>query len=1509
MEAVMAATDQNYRNQYALDVVFGVSSILMLVSLIGMFVQDFNREFKAEQRSFRDVEVALAQRLALDQIPASTELEAAAKAVEDARADRAKNDDEIREFRREVAKLLPEKERSENKFQTIKSDLESRLSFYDLEVEKNGVSDLAKRYLKEAEGFADDLDKVQGKRDEYVGRIRELRGQADALEKNLTDKLSALKKLNDKFDAQLKIATTKQWSWTDSVRNLPIIDGFASPIKIHQITNNDVPIDYNFKYVTRFDRCMSCHISIDRPAYTKENLRSLIDTTSRQEEKLKDAKNVLEYRKLALADLPDAAAVPDPNKLQLNRLSKNLLTEARITEYAAHPRLDLFVGANSKHPAEKFGCSACHSGQGSSTSFTLASHTPNDPAAKERWIKDHDWEAIHMWDFPMYPKRFTESACIKCHYQVTDLYSADGRVEAPKVLRGYNIIREFGCFGCHEIQGRKGGRDIGPDLRTEPSPPLEDLTPTERVKAESDPDNSPGKLRKVGPSLLRISEKTNADWMAKWLRSPRGFRPDTKMPHFYGLSNNLPGVLAAADEESKKQAKFPDAEIWAVTTYLLETSGAYLKEAAKYRQDDAAARKKDEDRRTELIAKGKLDETEKQELDVVQRRIRMRSVPALVDQAPGYTPDAAKGRSLFIERGCLACHSHNGTAKAEQGSPSIMSEAQFGPNLSQVAAKLGPGKAARVWLTQWILDPHFHSPRSRMPVTHLEPTQAADIAEWLLAQPAQDLGAEWAELAVAQPDQETLQNLARVYLVRMLSKTDMNNLLKGEKLSTSVVSDLPKDEQDLANNYSDATLKRYLGKKAVARQGCYACHDIPGFDNAKPIGVGLNDWGKKPADRLAFEDIANFIKQKYHVVESLTDEQGKPNAHAKDGKPPYEQFFAEMLDHTHRSREGYLHQKLVDPRSYDFGRVKFWDDRARMPQFKFARIHKKPGEIDSDFEARSVKEEADAREAVMTFILGLVADQVPLKSTNQPTGDRLAEVKGRQVLDNFNCGGCHLIRPGVYDFKLSKEALKLMEGRAGVAPSDHSFLNHHFWTGTLPAAADKATVYGVILKKIPDPNEDEEEDPAKLRVRINLSYALRFAAPGKGLLDIPSFTSLAILTGDMIDPPPEIARDKEELGRYVHERGQFGGAFSDLLTFYVNKKNPKDYARGSDGNSARARLLGPPSLIGQGERTQPEWLYQFLLDPYPIRKMTVLRMPKFNMSKSDAQALVDYFGAVERMSDPGVGATYPFEMIRQQDPANDAFWQQKTKEYVARLKTTKLPDGKSALDQKTTELTPVWQQIQKDYEAKQADAKTKLTGWEARAKSSKALEDAAKKKLDADPKQADAKAQYDKLKDAADADEKQLEIWKQEADRLTALVADSNVEKQRTAWMKDEAYITDAYRVVMNRTLCLQCHSIGTVETKNEIMGPPLTNAHQRLRPGWLERWIAHPQRFLPYESSMPVNFPPDKPGQFSEYFAGTSLERIQAIRDVVMILPRASALPVNRYWVLPLPGEKMGEK
>ena len=71
-----------------------------------------------------------------------------------------------------------------------------------------------------------------------------------------------------------------------------------------------------------------------------------------------------------------------------------------------------------------------------------------------------------------------------------------------------------------------GGKAIGPDMRLESSPPFEELTPIEQARVDADPDTKPGNMRKVGPSLFRIAEKTNQDWTAKWIRAPREFRPE-----------------------------------------------------------------------------------------------------------------------------------------------------------------------------------------------------------------------------------------------------------------------------------------------------------------------------------------------------------------------------------------------------------------------------------------------------------------------------------------------------------------------------------------------------------------------------------------------------------------------------------------------------------------------------------------------------------------------------------------------------------------------------------------------------------------------------------------------------------------------------------------------------------------------------------------------------------------------------------------------------------------------
>ena len=107
---------------------------------------------------------------------------------------------------------------------------------------------------------------------------------------------------------------------------------------------------------------------------------------------------------------------------------------------------------------QTFGCTICHQGQGSATSFKWSSHTPNTPKQAHEWHAEHGWFNNHHWIFPMLPERFEESSCLKCHHQVVDLEPSEKFPEppAPKLVEGYHLIRQYGCYGCHEINGWAG---------------------------------------------------------------------------------------------------------------------------------------------------------------------------------------------------------------------------------------------------------------------------------------------------------------------------------------------------------------------------------------------------------------------------------------------------------------------------------------------------------------------------------------------------------------------------------------------------------------------------------------------------------------------------------------------------------------------------------------------------------------------------------------------------------------------------------------------------------------------------------------------------------------------------------------------------------------------------------------------------------------------------------------------------------------------------------------------
>jgi mono/diheme cytochrome c family protein len=1577
----MAATDQTYHSQHTLDIVFAVSCILMLFGTLWMFVQDYNRQFKSVQREFRDVEEAMNEQMMLQELPTRDQVNTAHSQLDEARKKLESTRESLRSTERD---LMAKRALADDHYRGVKAEFDSKTSYYNIAVEHlgNETNPGRKQELQhDVEGRKKELDELEGqltKAQDALDKVdqeikKEITSKIDGPQQEVSQAEDNLKKVTAVFDRFAKTTAQKRWKFGDEFRRLPIVDAFESPTKIKQLWLPDLTIDYGgFKDVPRYDRCISCHLGIDRGTFDHEAVtrltrspeviqkdiaqtrerrkklegkddpgaeaeaKRLDDSIKRMEKELEYAKGTQDRLAQAREILTQRAKTEnlgfDPGDLPKQVRWLNL-TPGQIMEYSAHPRLDLFVDGNSAHPMEKFGCTICHQGQGSATDFLLSVHTPANATQEEEWKKEYGWESTHFWDFPMLSSRFTESSCLKCHHEVTDLIRNGSREEAPKLLRGYNLVRENGCFGCHEISSIKAGKEIGPDLRLEPTPALEYQTPADQDKAKSDPLNMPGTYRKVGPSLRRLAEKTNEDWVRKWIYSPRGFRPDTKMPHFYGLSTNNTEALP------EDQKRFPDTEIAGITHYLMaESKGAIegkdtirttLERVVKRRQEELskgfladkewkelldnsrrlgelgllgypsragdinallAEQRQLQERLQELQKKAFALQAKKdpEELGADEAKDLKDAAEALTSEKSGVTarlieaikspalavqitdeegktvtvPDAPKdadrekhlsnGRRLFTEKGCLACHSHEGTTKEGLGVPAVHGEANFGPDLSRIAAKIAPevgGKEAqRRWVIQWVLNPTIYHPRTRMPITHLSPQDASDVAEWLLSQKVTD----WDEKGPDAPKRMDLITLARLYLAKApaFTRKDVDDFLPPNNENPPGITEerlkfLPGDADerklyDPNKAISDDNLKWYIGRKAINRLGCFGCHDVPGFETAKPIGTALNDWGKKDPDRIAFEDAPIFVRETHNIVNvrNNPDDPSKPakDWHAVNGKTPYEEVYFQALEHHHR--EGFLHQKLMEPRSFDFHRLRAWDDRLRMPQFRFARTKQRDGESDEAYLARREFEEAEAREAVMVFILGLVAEPMPLKYLNRPNPDRLAEVKGHQVLEKFNCAGCHQVRSGVYEFKPTPEGLNFLQEvyqrtHKMEMEKDHSFQGHNAWVGPPQTSPDRMLVFGTS----PRINDTDYEDRKMLVVR--LTDALRFSGNDRVMRDLPAASIIPIVPEDLIT-----------------RNDPWGGTFTDLMVQYLSKKD-RDKYKLQNGDSDLARSTLPPPLIREGERVQPNWLYGFLLNPPPVRPQTYmqLRMPKFNMSGEEARALANYFSGVSRLTNPGAGVSAEYLTVHQRD---EPYWRHKTGEYVKRLKDAK------QFDDRVKEMEPLWQDALKRQIA-EAEA-----GLEAMKQAIKDAQGEEKKQKEADQSHREAT----------------IKKWKEELDK-------KDYSRLRKQWEEEGAYAADAYRLVTDRNLCLQCHNVGDVPS-GLPQGPNLALTAERLRPEWVKEWIANPDRLFGYKPAMPQNFPKN-PVSYQKVFVGSSIEQVTAVRDVLMDLPRLADMPGNR--------------
>ena len=311
----------------------------------------------------------------------------------------------------------------------FKSELEEAWYDRDYAVQTGGNPRLALARI-------DELNKEKSKLDPQFEAARQKRDQL----KDQIDKLNgSVKGLED----QLKKATAERDKWirvmenassTVKISELKLISFYKIP-SIKQITLPEFDRNNFDEPVARVDRCQSCHVGINRPGFEKE---------------------------------------PQP--------------------FCIHPNREVLLADNA-HPPEKFGCTACHEGQGAAVNSVKQAHGE-----------------VPYWETPLLRGAKVQSSCVSCHLDVQSLK------DAALLAQGQRLFEQIGCTGCHLVKGYEN-------------------------------------IPKIGPSLRRISAKVDSSWMVGWIENPHRFRPRTRMPNFAFKEDEAVAIASYLWSVSKQEGE------------------------------------------------------------------------------------------------------------------------------------------------------------------------------------------------------------------------------------------------------------------------------------------------------------------------------------------------------------------------------------------------------------------------------------------------------------------------------------------------------------------------------------------------------------------------------------------------------------------------------------------------------------------------------------------------------------------------------------------------------------------------------------------------------------------------------------------------------------------------------------------------------------------------------------------------------------------------------------------
>ncbi len=984
---------------------FAVSSILMTASIIWMIVVDYDRPWRAFQDQFFVAKAAMAHLDYLDAVRQERRNEiaeaehqlASAKELVDVQArQRAELVAALNEADLEFKKANAPWSMASQVLEVTKDDYERALGEFGAGHPKTESEH--ERFLGE-EQRVEELRKVKEKWEDEKKRIEE---ELRQFEKPVREAQKRLDDLNQVAEAALQKDMQFRGVLAESgllaglpvvklIINAPLLD-FTAPKntpgrhQVNQLVLPDVRQRLNYLETYTTDRCTTCHIAIDDPEFSKDRLAQKLERS------LAGISEATQRSGGSAVDPPTPPVLENGKTLTAGRVTDHWkeLSKKQQDEYfdallglvngylkasgrktlelgqpvLAHPHLDLYLAPDSAHPQAKMGCTVCHEGNPQETDFVQAAHSPRTHKLEKIWedkyyisllgIPNVTFKTVaHYWDRPMRLPEHTEAGCAKCHAEVTDIGRYHGERHGSRINLGQQLFREVGCINCHNV-------------------------------------DSLADSRRVGPDLLNIRAKLTPSFVQQWVYTPQGFRPSTRMPHFFLQENNRAESANRFDSDPELRTK---TEVAAITKYLFAVSGDWK---PKDKPDDVEG-------------------------------------------------NAERGRALFKSVGCLACHSnlaefgedwitkdlvhreglneetarfrYKGMTQAErvryaeahfvehQETYLSPERAEFDPEESYhkpIFSRFAPelsgigSKVSFDWLYSWLLDPTAFSPDTKMPSMRLSSAEAADLATYLLTLRND-------EFAQGEfPMDADAWKMADRLILQLLSaqRSEKSSLAimadEGGELTRLIAFGLKSemDEAEATSLLAPMTIEdrklMFLGSKMIGHYGCYACHLIPGFRETTPPGTDLSTWAERPVTQLDFA----FYDDAFHKMrEEKADVFGPiypPDAKQLRLMSPLTDDATEEVTHTHA---GFAVHKMLNPRIWDREKIKKPYDKLKMPNFYF-----------TEHEA----------EALTTFLLSRVSPRVQGSLVVDYETELNGPVaKGRTLTRELNCVSCHQIEDNV----------------------------------------------------------------------------------------------------------------------------------------------------------------------------------------------------------------------------------------------------------------------------------------------------------------------------------------------------------------------------------------------------------------------------------------------------------------------------------------------------------------